>query len=675
MQFLLWTIAFILSAAAGYWVYRTDKKRGTPYPWLTAGLRAIVILLTLLLILAPAITITNNETQKPIVVVLQDNSSSIASALGKDSDSYKKNTTELVEKLSGNFKVVTRNLDGNTTIDSLFHYNKPLTDIATALNDIQDYYGTQNLGAVILASDGRYNQGNNPQYQQNAFQCPVYTVGIGDTSLQKDIRIAQAYSNKTVSLNSQFEIRADIIASLCNGYNNNVLLTEGGSIITSSSLSVNSVRYDKSVSFSVKADKPGLHHYVITIPVADGEKNTANNRRDVFVEVTDEKKNILILTAAPHPDVNAIKEALSSIEGYHITIASVDKMPSLNNYDVLIMHSLPSMANNIQQYIHSAEKPVWYVLGGQSSNTGLAGLQKPVITNINPAILRDALPSFNTSFSSFTTPQNLQAVIDKMPPLSLPSGNLDAAGNTDILIKQRDGNTPLWILQQGTTPTAMLTGEGIWRWRMYEYKNFNTHNTIDECIRQTVAFLAANTNSKPFSASMPKYIWSDQEAVTINAYLLNAAKQQINTPDAQLSITDSAGKKQDFSFERSGNSYRLNTGIWPGGTYHYAARTNYNGQTYTANGSFVIEHLSLEQMETGADYNLLFSLSKKYNGSFVPASNILSLADSISKNNNIKPVIQTNVQSVPLVDWKWYFLLILVFAVAEWLLRKYWLAQ
>jgi hypothetical protein len=42
---------------------------------------------------------------------------------------------------------------------------------------------------------------------------------------------------------------------------------------------------------------------------------------------------------------------------------------------------------------------------------------------------------------------------------------------------------------------------------------------------------------------------------------------------------------------------------------------------------------------------------------------------------SIKPVIQTNVQSVPLVDWKWYFLLILIFAVAEWLLRKYWLAQ
>ena len=80
-------------------------------------------------------------------------------------------------------------------------------------------------------------------------------------------------------------------------------------------------------------------------------------------------------------------------------------------------------------------------------------------------------------------------------------------------------------------------------------------------------------------------------------------------------------------------------------------------------------------MQTGADYPLLYGMARKYNGSFVPSANISSLYDSIKNNVNIKPVIQTNVETVPLVDWKWYFFLILVFAVAEWLLRKYWLAQ
>ena len=52
-------------------------------------------------------------------------------------------------------------------------------------------------------------------------------------------------------------------------------------------------------------------------------------------------------------------------------------------------------------------------------------------------------------------------------------------------------------------------------------------------------------------------------------------------------------------------------------------------------------------METGADYNMLYTLAKKYNGGFVSAASITSLADSIKKNTNIKPVIQSNIQSVP----------------------------
>jgi hypothetical protein len=85
--------------------------------------------------------------------------------------------------------------------------------------------------------------------------------------------------------------------------------------------------------------------------------------------------------------------------------------------------------------------------------------------------------------------------------------------------------------------------------------------------------------------------------------------------------------------------------------------------------------MPLELMQTGADYPLLYGMSKKYGGSFVPSANISSLADSIKNNVSIKPVIQTNTETVPLVDWKWYFFLLLAFAMAEWLMRKYWLAQ
>ncbi len=676
MQVLLWAIAIILSAGAAWWVYRADKKRGTPYPWLTATLRGVVVFLALLLLLAPVISITSNETQKPVVVFVQDNSSSIATALGKDSSAYQKNTQSLIDKLSGDYKVITWNLNGNTSADSLFRYTTQSTDISKALENVQEYYGAQNLGAVVLATDGKYNQGSNPLFQQLSLQSPLYTVGIGDSSMQKDLRIAQVYSNKTVSLNSNFEIRADIIATLCNGYSNSIQLTEDGQTITSTPLGINNNQFDRTISFSIKATKAGLHHYTIIAPTSDGEQNTANNRKDVFVEVVDEQKKILIAAAAPHPDIKAIQEALSALESYKVTVAMADEMPSLQDYKVVILHQLPSQFLNNNRNITTMRKAAWYILGSQTHPAAAMQLSTPVQMSINPLASRDLYPAYNAAFNSFSVPQNMQAVMEKMPPLSVPQGNIQAQPNADVLFRQRDSEQqPLWVLQQGNPSTAITTGEGIWRWRMYEYKNFNTHNTIDECIRQTVSFLAANSNEKPFYIQLSKYVWSDQENIGMNAYLLNATNQQVNNADVQLVITDTSGRKQNFSFEKSGSSYRLNTGIWAAGTYNYAARAVYNGTTYTSNGSFVVEHMPLEQMETGADYNMLYTLAGKYNGGFVPAASITSLADSIKKNTNIKPVIQSNIQSVPLVDWKWYFLLILIFAVAEWLLRKYWLAQ
>ena len=679
MQWIFWLIAIIISTGAGYWVYRADKRRAVPYPWLTSLLRSLVVFFTLLLILVPTIIITKNVVEKPIVLLLQDNSRSIGNALGNDSAAYRKNIEALTSGLSGQYKVVTWGFGNTVQTDSPFIYRQQATDISAALARAQEFYGIQNLGAVILATDGRFNEGLNPLYQQLALHSPLYAIAIGDSAKQKDIRISGVYANKSVTINSSFEVRADIVAELCKGYNNSVFIKEGDETLSSVPLSVNTDKYDRSVSFTIKASRAGLHHYVIAIPPADGEKNTTNNRKDIFVEVVEEKKNILIVSAAPHPDVNAIKEALSGLESYKVTIATADNFPaSLSPYNVIILHGLPSLRTKIAPQLLAAHKPLWIILSAQSDIAALNTMEALTHIPLVASTPHDALGSYNPSFSAFILPQNIQSVTDKMPPLITNTRSVAAGPGANILFNQKtwdDEIAPLWILQQGSVPTAILLGEGIWRWRLYEYKNYNDHTVIDECIRQTVAFLSANNRERPFTVVLPKYVWSDQEPISMNAYLLDANNEQVNTPDAQISITDSAGRKQDFSFERSGSAYNLNIGIWAGGTYTYSAHTAYNGKEYTATGSFVVESMPLELMQSGADYPLLYGLAKKYNGGFVTTQNIASLYDSITHNERVKPIIQTNTETVPLVDRKWYFFIILLLATGEWLLRKYWLAQ
>jgi hypothetical protein len=504
-------------------------------------------------------------------------------------------------------------------------------------------------------------------YQSLALHSPLYTVSIGDTALPKDLRIPQVYAPRTVAKDAQVEVRADVVATRCNGFNGSVQISEGGNTLGSAAISIPSDRYDKSVGFTIKAGSPGLHHYIVSVTPAAGETNTTNNRRDLFIEVVESKKRILIAAAAPHPDIAAIREALAGADAYTVSVRIGDGVPQdLSGYEVVILHGLP---NGDAAALRG--KSVWYITSATtgSFNTSAATLA------IAPGAQHDAYPAANPAFSAFTNPQGLASVLDRLPPLSAAGGTATPGPATQVFLKDRSSGMPLWMLQPGAAPQALLLGEGLWRWRLYEYRYFHNHAVIDECIRQTVALLAANTSDNPFRVSLPKYEWSDGENIGFDAYLLNASGEQINTPDAALTITDSAGKKQSFSFERIGSAYRLNIGQLPAGAYNYAAATTFNGKRYATGGSFVVASVPLEALEVGADYGMLYGLSKKYGGSTVRSQQMGALYDSISRNDFIKPVVQNRDTTMPLVDWKWYFFLILLVATAEWLLRKYWLAQ
>lgn len=678
MQLMYWLIAIAVAAGAAWWVWRADRRRAVPYPWLTAGLRGLVVLAALLLVLIPDIIIDRHVTEQPVIVLLQDNSSSAGVALGADTATYRRNMNALTERLSKDYRVVQWGFGDGVQPDTLFRYDRPATDISAAMTRAEELYGMQNLGGVILATDGRFNQGVHPAYRSEGGRYALYTVGLGDSTREKDLRIARTYANRTAMLNSTFEVRADIVAELCRGYDNSAVLKEGDEVLASVPVSIGNDRFDRSVAFVVKGTKTGLHHYTISLADAGSEKNIANNRRDVFVEVVDEKKKILIAAAAPHPDVNALKEALGDLQSYEVTVCTGETFPrSVEGYDALILHGLPSARFRIAPDLEAAKKPMWFVLTAQTDILAMNGLKGLTHTGVAAAPGHEMAATFHQQFNAFTVPQRTQVVADKMPPLTSYTGNIIAAPGSNVFFTQRTtaGVMPAWCMQQGTVPTAVLAGEGIWRWRLYEYRHFDEHNVIDEGIRQTVAFLCANTGKQPLSVSMPRRIWSDQEPISLNAILLNANNEPVNTADVQLTITDSAGRKQEYSFERSGTGYNINIGIRAGGNYTYSARTTFNNKELKASGAFVVESIPLEAMETGADYAMLYNLARSHGGAFVPSAGVAALYDSIRANKAITPVIRTNTETVPLVERKWYFVIILLVAVAEWLLRKYWLAQ
>lgn len=674
MLFLYFFIALIVSAAAAVLVYRADKKRGVPIPLVTALLRAMVIFLTLILIISPKIKKRNVEEQKPIVLLLQDNSSSIKKALGNNALTYQKKLLELQNKIAESYRLVSYNLDGPYPKDSVQGYTAGSTNLTKAISEATELYSQQNLSAIILASDGWYNEGNNPLYAEIPLNGALYSIAIGDTAIPQDIRIAKLYANKSTSLNSQWEVRADIVATRCNGVQQNVVLCNAeGNIVATAPISINSNQFDASVVFSVKANKVGLQQFSVRTPKIAQELNIANNTASIFVEVLEEKKKVLLLAAAAHPDIKAISDALKGLDQYELTIKMANELPNkLQEYAAIILHQIPSNSNTISAAIFK-NKNLWLITGFQNNYFEVNQLQKAVSFGLGIAT-RSVEPVFNTSFSSFSLPNNIAAISDILPPLSVSASDFNANANSQVLFNDKNGKA-LWAMLSGQHNSAVLCGEGLWRWRLYEYKNTKQHLVVDECIRQTLNFLTANNNAKPFRTELPKYIWNNPEHVSINAFLYNANNEQINKPEANLVVKDSNGRSMNFSFERNGNAYRLDLGALAPGTYNYVATTIYEGKNLSDQGKFMVSTTTLEDQENGCNYPLMYALAAKNKGACFNTQNMLSVYDSIARNQGIKPLLNEQIEQTDLIDWKWLFAIILFMVTAEWLLRKYWMAM
>ena len=639
-----------------------------PLRWLPAFLRFLLFFSTAALLLAPAFSFKKNEVEKPLLIWLQDASSSFAGALQNDTQQYRQKAEQLLKNWEKDYTVKTIGFSGTSGSEQAFTYQGRSTNIAAALQSVTEQYQDRNIGAVILSSDGIYNEGLDPLYLPWSNNIPVYTIAAGDSTPPKDIRIDRVFANKTVAAGSKFEVSVNLSAEKLSGLNTQLGLYHNGSVLRQQAVRVDKDRYAGSVHFEVEASGKGLQQYRLIIPEANGEPNVLNNKVDFYVNVIDEETKILILARAPHPDIAAIRAALEEVPQYKVDVHLDNNFPkNTHQYHVVIAYQTPA-----NMPVDMPKIPVWYILGAQSNGNVINQLQQVVQVKAG-AGAGNVLPVLHPGFGYFTLPTQIREVLAKMPPLIAASGGYALVGNAQALFWQADGKSPLWAVQNNEIPQAVLAGEGLWRWRMYEYKNFKNHQVIDELIRQTISLLSAHKDREPFRVYLDKYVLSDNEQIFINAELRNANAELVNTSEARLTLKDSAGKQLTYHFEKTGTGYRINIGLLAPGTYTFLGETSFNGKTYNSSGSFVVERIPLESLRTYSDYNTLYQLAQKTGGAFFTQDNFSpALQDSIQSNSDIRPIIHVHESRAPLISWKWLFFMILFFATSEWLLRKYW---
>jgi hypothetical protein len=123
--------------------------------------------------------------------------------------------------------------------------------------------------------------------------------------------------------------------------------------------------------------------------------------------------------------------------------------------------------------------------------------------------------------------------------------------------------------------------------------------------------------------------------------------------------------------DKSDQFYTLTIGQFPAGQYSFRARTSFNREDFVFEGRFSIESADQERIDMQADHDMLMLLAAETQGVMVLPDALSSLSALIRENQHRKPILYSQVEVRPLVDWRWLFGILIVLLGLEWFIRRY----
>lgn len=681
----------LLAIAFAFLLYRNDKSLRDMHGWLVKvlwGLRFLAVFIISLFLLSPVLKTIHRTIEKPIVLFVQDNSRSLR--LTSDSTYYIEKYPEQIKAfladLSDKFDVRTASFSENLESKFKFDYNGQTTDLSQTIRDIETAYLNKNLGAVILASDGIYNQGDHPAYSLKKSDYTLYALALGDTSVYADAGIQEVRHNQMAFLGDNFPVQVFVVANKMKGRTIDVSIIKDGTELDKKSITVSGESFSLPVNFLLKAESPGLQKYTIRITTPSDDHNPRNNTRNVVIEVVENKQKILFLAQSPHPDINAMRNALTAFPNFEtefFTIENYDK--PYQAYDVVVLHQLPGQNKTSLQLIQkilTSDKAVLLVVGSQSSIPVLNSLNLGLNIQQENQLTEEAQAVVNPQFGTFSTDPEVADFLNQAPPLLVPFGNIKTSGGYTPWLYQRIKGTPTRLplivfssegsVNQGRR--VVVFGEGIWRWRLYDFQQNSSHESFDVVVEKCFRFLSLNLNKSPFQLRYRQIVAANEQLI-FQAEVYNSNFEHVKGAVVSLDIQSSTGQEFNYNLAETGGpagEYYLNAGLFPSGEYKIKANAKFGDKSYQKQGSFVVMPVDNESLQLTANHSALAqaAAATPHGGLYSP-DQLKALKKALETNENIVALSYQQKDLYDIIHLRWIFFLLLLTLGAEWFLRKY----
>lgn len=647
--------------------YYKSKKRGN-LGILLSGLRFLALLGLFLLLVNPEFSKKIISLEKPNLVLLVDNSSSIkpyGTGINEILKSIKEN-----KGITDRFNVLEYSFGTSLSRSDSPSFSEKNTNITDAIATLNHVY-VHTTSAIVLLSDGNQTMGEDYGFYGKNQKFPIYPVVIGDTVRYEDLRVDRVNTNRYAFLKNKFPLET-YISYEGSGSSESVLsISVDGENKYRQKINFSKSNHTKVINTLLEANSVGAKSIQVTVSPFKNEKNRSNNHKVVAIEVIDEKTDIAIISNMPHPDVGALTRAIESNEQRSVVpYKPTVSMEKLEKVDLFVLYQPDASFRPIYDYLNKSKTSFFTITGVHTDWGFLNSIQSGYRVEDNYPI-QEIFPVRNPTFSKFDISEFSW---EGYPPLESNAGPIGVSGEKDILlsmrIKGKDMGSPLLCILDGeNSKEAVLFGENLWKWRMQSYRDHQNFKDFDGFIGKLILYLSENKSKERLNVDY-KAVYESSNGAKISATYFD----ETFVFDENVNIsTKLMSKENDMSKEipmlLKGNYYEADISDLPPGQYSFTVTVEEENRSKS--GSFSILDFDVEQQFQSSDYKKLGALAYESSGELYYPSNIGSFVKNVTNDDRFRPIERSQENIVSLIDFRVILLIIVASLILEWFIRKY----
>lgn len=594
------------------------------------------------------------------------------------------------------------------------------SDLSGALTALADRYRGQRLAGVVVLSDGGDTASEEAGSTQK-LDVPVFTVGIGNTSIARDREVINLTAGEPILSESSVDLSVSVTST---GFGNAPLalrLTANGRPVETRNLTPPDDGSPMHEVFTVSPSTDGPTVYAIEIPADATEIAAENNRRSVVVPQQGRRRRLLLVEGAPGFEHTFLKRALArdrslevdsvvrkgqndegrdtffiqAVAGRSAALAAgyPAKRGDLFAYDAVIFGNIEGDFFSRDQLGMTADfvgarGGGLLVLGARSFER--AGLVGTPLEEVLPLDLTDRRGAPTMTLAGGTPAANALTLTpdgaahpatriavnvdesrkrwSQLPPLAAVAAAGSPRPGAQVLAVSNYGGQlrPLLATQRYGLGRAMIfAGEASWRWRMMLPANDTTHELV---WRQLARWLAASAAERieipPTSVGLPG------TTETVSVLVRDEEFKPIGNAEVSIRVTEPGGQERSIpaALANPGEGrYTASVRFDQTGVYMIAADVRRGSQALgSTSRPTLVGGSDVELSEPRLNEAVLRRIAETTGGRYLPASEASSLAGLLRKSEVGNPPTEMR----DLWHNAWTLILIVGLLAAEWMARR-----